>query len=545
MACGNILWLRKNKLCFNTLDILFLIFVVWYAGIKIFIGPALHYQSIIQLISYITLYFYFRNIRQKNQLFLLLFCAGLIQSIWSILQIWDVLPSHHYLLKNTGSFFNPAILGLFLVLSTLAGISLFDRKLKRSIKILWLTGLTPLLFCIIISNSRASWVALSIGCFWLFLSENHNIPVIRLKAVWQKNCLIKYIVTLTLSGIILCTALYGLYSIRTDSVHSRFLIWQVIGSKIQEAPWFGHGSLEALYMPAQADWFRSNPDSTLTQVAGNNIYAFNEFLRIVFETGITGLLLFVILLITGWRYALKGNKYSRNGGALLLAIIIFGLFSYPFSIGLITMVAIITLAIISQNTTVNHQSIVNNNAYMKWGITFLNCSILISAIDEYSLQKKADLLLLESGQNTSFPVNGNMLIYYSNLQDNPDFILCYGKTLYNHELYEKALPVLEQAYRLRPSSHLVCDLGRCYQHMKRFSEAEKAYIQASFMTPAYILPHYHLFCLYQDTGEMQKATEKAKHMLSMQVKIVNTSVLRCKTQARNYLKKQSDKSLIP
>lgn len=545
LVCGNILWLRKNKLCLNTLDILFLIFVAWYAGVKILMGPTLHYRPIIQLISYITLYFYFRNIPLKNRFFLILFCAGIIQSLWSILQTWGILPSYHYLLKNTGSFFNPAILGIFLVLATLAGISLFDRKLKSYIKILWFIGLTLLLLSIITSNSRASWVALAIGCFWLFLSGNHNIQDIGLKVLCLKKRFIKYIPVFILCTIILCTALYGLYSIRTDSVHGRLLIWQVIGSKIPETLWFGHGPLEALYMPAQADWFRANPDSTLTQVAGNNIYAFNECLRILFETGITGLLLAVLLLITGWKYALKGNKYSRYGGALLLAVLIFGQFSYPFSIGLITMVSIITLAIVSQNATVKHQYIVSNSLYIKWGITFLNCSIIILAIHEYSLQKKADLLLLESGQNSSLAVNDTLQHYYNHLQDDPDFTLCYGKTLFNHQLYEKALPVLQQAYRLRPSSHLVCDLGKCYQHMQRYREAEKAYLQASFMTPAYILPQYHLFCLYQDTGEMQKATEKAKYLLSMQVKIVNTTVLRSRTQARNYLKKQVEKSFIP
>jgi len=122
---------------------------------------------------------------------------------------------------------------------------------------------------------------------------------------------------------------------RPDSVQGRFLIWQVIGSKLPEALWLGHGSLEALYMPLQAEWFREHSVSAYANVAGNNVYAFNEFLRILFETGIAGFVLFVLLIFTGCRHSFRGNQKSRDAGSVFLAILSFGFFSYPFSIGLI------------------------------------------------------------------------------------------------------------------------------------------------------------------------------------------------------------------
>lgn len=536
---GNIVWARKNEFCFNGLDFLFLLFIVWYTGVNLFTGPSFHNRSVLQTANCLFLYFYFRNIRIKNRFFLLLFYAGLIQSVWSIMQIRDLLPSYHDLLKGSGTFFNPAILGLFLVLSALAGIALFDRKLKSGLKLLWAAGLILLLSCILISNSRASWIALMTGTSWLFLTGNTDSPVARLKQKWQKKSLLKRVVSLSLGGLIICSTLYGLYTIRTDSVQGRYLIWQVIGNKFMEAPWFGQGSLPALYMPAQACWFQANPDSVLTKVAGNNIYAFNEFLRIAFETGITGLILFISLITVGGFYALKGNKQARYGGGLLLAIICFGLFSYPFSIGLITMVTVITLAMISQNTVVQQHIVIKKNVYMRRGIAFLSCLVLIFAAGEYRQEKKADLLLLEARQNTAILTHPDMLYCYTHLQDNPDFMLCYGKNLCNQELYENALPVLEQACRLSPSSQMVCDLGKCYQFRRRYREAEKAYLQASFMTPAYILPQYYLFCLYQETREWEKAREKAKHILTMPVKIVNTTVLKSRARARNFLKEHS------
>ena len=116
---------------------------------------------------------------------------------------------------------------------------------------------------------------------------------------------------------------------RPDSVQGRFLIWQVIGSKLPEALWWGQGSLEALYMPLQAEWFREHSVSAYANVAGNNVYAFNEFLRILFETGIAGFVLFVLLIFTGCRHSFRGNQKSRDAGSVFLAILSFGFFSYP------------------------------------------------------------------------------------------------------------------------------------------------------------------------------------------------------------------------
>ena len=113
-------------------------------------------------------------------------------------------------------------------------------------------------------------------------------------------------------------------------MQGRFLIWQVIGSKLPEALWLGQGSLEALYMPLQAEWFREHSVSAYANVAGNNVYAFNEFLRILFETGIAGFVLFVLLIFTGCRHSFRGNQKSRDAGSVFLAILSFGFFQLPF-----------------------------------------------------------------------------------------------------------------------------------------------------------------------------------------------------------------------
>lgn len=119
---------------------------------------------------------------------------------------------------------------------------------------------------------------------------------------------------------------------------------------------------------------------------------------------------------------------------------------------------------------------------------------------------------------------------------NPDFVLCYGRTLFTRGEFSNALPVLERGFLLRPTSELVCDLGRCYMYRGRWKEAEQKYRLAANMVPAYIAPRHLLFKLYNMQGMSREARQEAEYMLKMPVKIVNSSVIRARGQARAFLK---------
>lgn len=517
---------RNRQFRLNELDSIFGLFVLYY-GYRILITDRIfNPNALLYTVMLLLLYTYARNIKSANTFFILLFFAGGLQGIWYILQITDFLPSYHYLLTGTGCFFNPSILALFLVLSFLAGICSFKKEFNIGWKICWLLNFLFLLYGMLNINSRASWIALFMGILWKAARQKYRNP--------------NYLSFILLSGV-LSIGIYAGYRMRPDSVQGRFLIWQVIGSKLQDALWWGQGSLEALYMPLQAEWFREHSVPAYANVAGDNVYAFNEFLRILFETGIVGFVLFVLLIFIGCHHSFCGNQKSRNAGSVFLAILSFGCFSYPFSIGLIITVAVFTLAVIAENVS----SPVRVKGEWKTGYRFVAglfvLSLLIFICFEYRQEKRADRLLSEAQSDVSVLTGTEIKNSYRYLQGNADFVLCYGKTLFNHRQYAEALPVLENACTLKPSSRMVCDLGMCYQQVGRMVEAEKAYLSASFMTPTHIVPHYHLFNLYRAGGSFSQAAIQAEYMLSMQVKIVNTSVLRIRNQARIFLQNYQSK----
>ena len=108
----------------------------------------------------------------------------------------------------------------------------------------------------------------------------------------------------------------------------------------------------------------------------------------------------------------------------------------------------------------------------------------------------------------------DLKLCYERLGGNPDFVLCYGRTLFTHGDFPNALSVLERGLLLRPTSELVCDLGRCYMYRGQWDEAEQKYRLAANMVPAYITPRHLLFKLYHVKGALQEAEREAEYMLT-------------------------------
>ena len=523
----------------HRLDGLFLVFIVWQ-GVCLPCGGAFDRWSAIRLASYILLYAYVRNSVERKPLFLCLFCAGLLQGLWGILQAETILPARHYLFSMTGCFSNPAPWGIFLTLSLLSGLSLYSKNFSVPVKILWGSGVLFLLLCIFLSASRASWIALLGGSYWLLPSSLRQHLGRRLKATWWKSSAAARILIPVSALLPTCLLLYSLYALRSDSVSGRLLIWQVIGSGLSGSPWLGHGPLPASYMPMQAVWLQAHSDSPLARLADNNLHAFNELLRITYESGFIGLLLFIGLLTQAVLSLRRHTASTRTAGALLTALMIAGLFSYPFTTPPIAMTGIAALALIPCDAGRKQYLAFRPSRLVRIGCCLAVVLFMAFAIGEYRLEKRADRLLINAQQDPALLTAGNTLPLMHKLRNNADFMLACGKTLFDGQYYAEALPVLERGARLKPSSPLLCDLGECYRHARQYSLAGQAFTEAARMTPAHILPQYRLFRLYLETGSTAEAEAKARHMLRMQVKVVNTSVLRYRREARNYLK-QNDR----
>lgn len=83
---------------------------------------------------------------------------------------------------------------------------------------------------------------------------------------------------------------------------------------------------EKEYMFYQADYFRNHPQFAFLDVADNVTYPYNELLHIAVETGMCGLVLF-LLVVSPFVFS-----DERTLKAALAAWLIFAMFSYPVNV---------------------------------------------------------------------------------------------------------------------------------------------------------------------------------------------------------------------
>ncbi len=200
---------------------------------------------------YTVLYVVIRNVANKLLVTWFIIGIGITQAIIGITQLAGWFPSNHPDFPMTGMFQNPGY-GELLAVSLIA-ITWVSRSGARLKAFPW-GILLLLLVMLVISNSRAAWVAALVGIVALF-PKLHN--------GWSKR---------TIISIITRRFVANLYFLRPGSADARVLIWQACTRLIKLEPLtgLGIGTLPQYYMNAQAEYFAAHPNSDLSLVANNN-----------------------------------------------------------------------------------------------------------------------------------------------------------------------------------------------------------------------------------------------------------------------------------
>ena len=112
---------------------------------------------------------------------------------------------------------------------------------------------------------------------------------------------------------------------------------------------------------------------------------------------------------------------------------------------------------------------------------------------------------------------------YNPLQYSGPYLQYYGKALYMNEEYQRNIEMLECALHFNSDEILYTTLGDSYKALKRYPEAEEAYLYASYMVPHKLYPQYLLANLYEDIGQDEKAFIKAEELLNKKIKVETTA----------------------
>ena len=444
--------------------------------------------------------------------------AGYIQVLLTLLQLCGVLPSHHAYFPATGIFHNPGPLGGFLAISLMAAITSFHSIPH------WKWGISVAILSVglLLSDSRAAWVGALAGIGYYATSRFYIRPL------WRITCITAGCIAFTL---------LAAFCYKPDSAQGRIVIWKVCIEMVKEHPLLGQGlnSFPQNYMLQQTHYMEEQATKTEMRLMDNNQYAFNEFLRITCEQGITGLLFVLIILVTLW----QTSPPLLSAKTCLLAYATFACFSYPLHVFFLQIVLFMLCGYLTnQGTIIYHCSTIKTKALVT--LLFLPISGYFMLYGWYiSRAQQAIHCFLHHDDMQSLSYLKTHLYTFVHEETLVDV---YALALCLKEEHERSIPILLQSIARFPSTEKYVKLGNSYHSLAQYTQAEAAYMKASRMLPNRLYPHYCLFMLYKETDQKEKAYDQATQIQQLSPKKDNEYARELKSFIHDYLQNKTHDS---
>lgn len=524
--------LSSKKYKFDLVDVAVLLFNVYY--VLLCYGRGLSPSSMqwmhVQLLF--ILYFSIRCIvlSKRFSFLIIVFVLSLLcsyEALYGFLQLLGVAESNHTEFKVTGSFFNPGPLGGYLVatglLSLLFVIKYFSVAkvlLKRQVYNKYLFLITYL-SCVI-----SSFLFLIVLPITLSRSAIVSLFIVSLTYILLDKCLrrkvsnffeSKRVLKITLVILLGTLCLVGLYKIKQDSADNRWLIW-TITVKASKGNWLvgnGPGAFHVSYGRAMEKFFQEPQNKDLIMRADYPDYAFNEYLQLMNETGILGLLLVLLILIPVLIVQLKSRQLL---GYALLSLLIFACTAYPLHILPMQILLVVLLSFrrrclpVKVNKWVIYTISSGIMGYLIYCIPFYYTKV--RATQEWAKQKrKIEIAFMDFRHMQDFER------YYPILKDNPRFLTDYGYYLKSRKLHGLSIRILKESLEISSDHNIYILIGDNYTMLGNHYDAEEYYKKAHAILPNRLGPLYALAVMYYETNQYVKFHKIAERIVDFNPKV--------------------------
>lgn len=511
-----ILYLSTSRIKLKAIDILCLVYFIYNLLWLLVTSKTKNIETIYLFFFLAMLYINIRNISSIYYKYILYSFPFIVISHFIYYICWE--NPYYFLYEHKGVFtgflHNSGLWGEFVAMTLICNIGLIhlNKKSKKTSTLLIFVSFI-VSFMLYESDSRASWLSFAIGILTFFspliIKHLPKSIIIRTGSLLILICLCTYLIS-------------GLYSYKKDSADGRILIWKISLEMMKDKPILGYGfdGFRKNYMNYQAAYLQEKQlPETINNLADDNHHAFNEFLRIIIEQGIIGvIILFIFLTTIGYtiyKYKLYIDTVSRTIISCLTALLFFSFFSYPlstFHINALIVILLAGLACSSQDTPIWKLQIRSISLIIPYSIIFF-----ISSVYLFSYSKaNSDWLNTLKGVYT----NDNILEEArKKLSGNPYFLSTYGKYLNKKKRYSKAASILSQSIKEYPSYYTVMELGISYKAQKKYTEAMHCFYKAMHMIPHKIKPLYFMMELYYDQKDYKSAIQLSNRILCKQPKI--------------------------
>jgi len=539
-------WKNKETLKINIPEILISVFVLYLFISNVFQGSFIGNNNLYGYLTILLIYFGLKILFQNDKNIFQYIFYGILASLFievlvSFGQIFGLVQNSDAKFIVGGLFGNPGALAGFLsvIVPFLLIVILNYKKFFHSENLYYLIicCFFGAIYLIISSNSRGAWIVSFVG---IVLATNHKyklsrhiLSVLRTKALKTSSAIL-----LLLILIIVSTALYNY---KRDSAFGRLFIWKTSLPMIAESPVLGNGfgSFANDYGKVQATYFLENtPTEKEIQVADYVTCAYNEFLEMLIDSGIVGLLLFLAILCFALKTPLKSNsEYYFAARYSLIALLILSMVSYPFGLTPNVLMLVITLFIIFNSGNYKTFQIRKYTKLLTstWFLLILGLIYLNSThtYGKYHFQKGHKKVInndIESGLK-------DYKIASFFLGNNGMFQFHYGSAFNLDKNYTESITHLKKATKLSSNPNTFIILGNSLKELKRYKEAEKAYKTASGITPSKLYPKYLLANLYVEMDFKADALKMAQEIFGMNEKTKTTAGNEIKQEMKQLINK--------
>lgn len=525
-------------------EFLLFLFMVYLAADNIFYETFVSNGRLLTFILFLLSYFVFSILFEEDKLLLRTFILGVIFGV--AIEVFVGYGQLFGVFQNTDSKFliggllgNPGALAGFLSIASsfllVLAIDFRRYNISENIQYFIIFLLCSSIFLIIACDSRGAWVSCVVG---ILTALHSKYSILRFGNVFFFTTKRK-VITILVSVIVLSATFYALYNYKRESAFGRLLIWKISREMVLKNPvaGSGFGYFEADYGKIQASYFLTNKGSEQEKsVADYVVCAYNEWLEMLTESGLLGLVLMAALFY----FALKGNYADNFVKSGIYSILILSLVSYPFRIFPI-MLFLILFFFIAFRVNKNEQ-----RAPVKFGkLIGVIIFIMVAGISYAKGRRLCGQYYFQKGYLEV--LQGNVKngierykMAYKYLAEDGNFLFYYGSALNMEEDYSGSAQILRKAVALSSNPNAFIILGSALQKSKQFREAENAFLAACGITPAKLYPKHLLVKLYLEMKETQKALDLARIILTIREKIATTAGKEIKAEMNKLITGQKE-----
>lgn len=309
---------------------------------------------------------------------------------------------------------------------------------------------------------------------------------------------------------------------KTDSAEGRILIWTITINMIRNSPFWGYGigGFHKNYMNFQAQYFQSNINSLYSSLADNVSTPFCDYLLLITNWGIFGVLFFLaIYAILALLY--KKSKSEKKNVCLcsIVSILILSLTSYPFLYPITWVILFINIFLICNSKKLFVYKIGSKVRI----ITFITLVIIQTLLVRHSYY------LYMWSSDSDFYKELKLEKYFS---DNPYFQYNCAMIDFEKGHYDKTISRLLKCSDYWADYDVNLYIGLSYILMENYSKAIYYIDKAHYMCPNRFLPPYYKAFIYKQTGNILGFSKQCDEITHMPIKIHSWEVMNIKYRAK-------------